>query len=344
MAETLSNAVPRMLLLSATPHRGKSDHFRRVLQLLDADAFAGEGMPGIKEIEPFVMRSEKRYAVDYNGEKLFNERQTIKLAVPLDEGKHHLQRLLYEHLTDYVRTSFNKAKQNHNTALALVMTMFQKIAGSSTAAIVAALDTRLYRLQNGQEESVEDYNPEFDSTDFDDFQPSSFSVQNTYDDRSEEEVLAELVEEARTCLEKETDAKAEALIKTIGQLRMEQGNPMLKVLVFTEFRATQDYLKTILTAKGFQCETINGSMEQRIGRVDRIGQKHPVLAYNMLTTNSIDAKVYGIIVEKLNIILEQLGIDKTSPRLLSDDTSCSPNRDCQDHLSEIIPCEQPYAE
>lgn len=361
LAETLSNAVPRMLLLSATPHRGKSDHFRRVLQLLDADAFTGEGMPSIKEIEPYVMRSEKRYAVDYNGEKLFNERQTIKLSVPLDEEKHHLQRLLYEHLTSYVRTSFNKAKQNRNTALALVMTMFQKIAGSSTAAIAQALDTRLYRLQNGLEESVEDYNPEFDSTDFEDFQPTSFTVEHTYDDRTEEEVLAELVEEAKSCLNKETDAKAEALVKTISKLRMEQGDPQMKVLVFTEFRATQDYLKKMLTAKGLICETINGSMEleerqlalrqfkehadvmistdaageslnmqfchvifnydlpwnpmaieQRIGRVDRIGQKQTVQAYNMLTTNSIDAKVYGIIVEKLNIILNQLGIDKTS--------------------------------
>ena len=361
LAETLSNAVPRMLLLSATPHRGKSDHFRRVLQLLDADAFTGEGMPSIKEIEPYVMRSEKRYAVDYNGEKLFNERQTIKLSVPLDEERHHLQRLLYEHLTSYVRTSFNKAKQNRNTALALVMTMFQKIAGSSTAAIAQALDTRLYRLQNGLEESVEDYNPEFDSTDFEDFQPTSFSVEHTYDDRTEEEVLAELVEEAKSCLNKETDAKAEALVKTISKLRMEQGDPQMKVLVFTEFRATQDYLKKMLTAKGLICETINGSMEleerqlalrqfkeqadvmistdaageslnmqfchvifnydlpwnpmaieQRIGRVDRIGQKHTVQAYNRLTTNSIDAKVYGIIVEKLNIILSQLGIDKTS--------------------------------
>ena len=302
--------------------------------------------------------------------------------MPLDEERHHLQRLLYEHLTDYVRTSFNKAKQNRNTALALVMTMFQKIAGSSTAAIVAALDTRLYRLQNGLEESIEDYNPEFDNSDFDDFQPSSFSVQNTYDDRSEEEVLAELVEEARTCLTKETDAKSEALIKTIGQLRMEQGDPKLKVLVFTEFRATQEYLEKILTAKGFLCETINGSMEleirqealrnfkeqadvmistdaageslnmqfchvifnydlpwnpmaieQRIGRVDRIGQKHPVMAYNMLTTNSIDAKVYGIIVEKLNIILDQLGIDKTSDVL---DSTIEQNKINRVYLQSLL--------
>lgn len=361
LAETLSNAVPRILLLSATPHRGKSDHFRRVLQLLDADAFAGDGMPSIKEIEPFVMRSEKRYAVDYNGEKLFNERKTIKLAVPLDDDRYRLQRLLYDHLTDYVRTSFNKAKLNRNTALALVMTMFQKIAGSSTAAISEALATRLYRLQNGLEESTSDYDPEYDLSDFDDFQPSDFSVEYTSDDRTEEEVLTDLVNEARSCLEKETDAKAEMLIKTINQLRMEQGESRLKILVFTEFRATQRYLEKILSAKGFVCETINGSMdmerrqkalnffkeqadimistdaageslnmqfchivfnydlpwnpmaiEQRIGRVDRIGQKHVVSAFNMLTSNSIDAKVYGIIVEKLNIILDQLGIDKTS--------------------------------
>ena len=361
LAETLSNAVPRILLLSATPHRGKSDHFRRVLQLLDADAFMGDDTPSVKEIEPFVMRTEKRFAVDYNGQKLFNERKTIKLLVPLEPERHHLQLQLYAHLTEYVRTSFNKAKQNRNTALALVMTMLQKIASSSTAAIHSALSTRLYRLQNGLEDSVEDYDPEYDTSDFDGFQPSDYSVAYTSDSRTEEEVLQDLVEEARTCMEQEQDAKADALIRTIAQQRMEQGDPKIKVLVFTEFRATQQYLEKELTAKGLACATINGSMgletrqnalryfkdqadvmistdaageslnmqfchvivnydlpwnpmaiEQRIGRVDRIGQKHIVKAFNMLTSNSIDAKVYGIIVEKLDTILNELGIDKTS--------------------------------
>lgn len=361
LAETLSNAVPRILLLSATPHRGKSDHFRRVLQLLDADAFMGEDMPSINEIEPFVMRTEKRFAVDYNGQKLFNERETIKLMIPLEPEKHHLQLMLYNHLTEYVRTSFNKAKQNRNTALALVMTMLQKIASSSTAAIYSALSTRLYRLQKGLDESVEDYDPEYDISDFEDFQPSDFSVEYIPDSRTEEEVLQDLVDEAKICMEQEQDAKAEALISTIAQQRMEQGDPKLKVLVFTEFRATQQYLEKQLAAKGLSCATINGSMgletrqnalryfknqadvmistdaageslnmqfchvivnydlpwnpmaiEQRIGRVDRIGQKHTVKAFNMLTSNSIDAKVYGIIVEKLDTILNELGIDKTS--------------------------------
>lgn len=361
LAETLSNAVPRMLLLSATPHRGKSDHFRRVLQLLDEDAFAGEGMPSVKEIEPYVLRSEKRYAVDYNGDKLFNERKTVKMMVPLDGLQYDLQMKLYEHVTDYVRTSFNKAKRNRNTALALVMVMFQKIASSSTAAIHSALSTRLYRLQNGLEDALEDYNPEYDAEELEDISPSGYSVVHTYDERSEEEILSELIEEAANCLRVETDAKADALMQMITRLKMEEGDPNLKVLVFTEFRATQQYLVKELTSRGYQCETIDGSMElgmrqtalqrfkelsdvmvstdaageslnmqfchiifnydlpwnpmaieQRIGRIDRIGQKHPVTAFNMLTSNSIDSRVYGIIVEKLNVILEQLGIDKTS--------------------------------
>lgn len=91
LAETLCNAVPNVLLLSATPHKGKSDHFRRVLQLMDTDAFSGEGMPTIEEISPYVMRSEKRYAVDYNGKKLFywcpiKIDKDLDIEVPIADG------------------------------------------------------------------------------------------------------------------------------------------------------------------------------------------------------------------------------------------------------------------
>lgn len=361
LAETLSNAVPRLLLLSATPHRGKSDHFRRVMQLIDEDAFSGEGMPSVSEIAPYVLRTEKRNAVDYSGKHLFNKRMTIKLSVPLDDARYDLQRKLYDDLTDYVRFSFNKAKSNRDTALALVMTMFQKIAGSSTAAILSALNTRLENLKYGKVEDAEVYDPEFDMDEVAEIVPMGYSVQRNFDNRPEQEVLDDLIREADHCLNVETDAKADFLCKTIEQQRADEADVNLKVLVFTEFRATQTYLVKLLTSKGYICQAINGSMsleqrqlalkhfkedsdimvstdaageslnmqfchivfnydlpwnpmaiEQRIGRVDRIGQKHPVKAFNMLTTNSIDAKVYGIIVEKLDTILEQMGIDKTA--------------------------------
>lgn len=361
MAETICNAVPNVLLLSATPHRGKSDHFRRVLQLIDADAFMGDGMPSIKDIEPFVMRSEKRYAVDYDGKKLFQPRTTIRLDVPLDDTLHKLQKALYAHVTDYVRYCFGRAKKGNRNATGLVMVMMQKLASSSTAAILGAMKTRLWRLQHQEiADDICDYDEE-GIIDYDDFNTDDFSVDMQNGFANEEEKLEELITEAQFCLDNEQDAKATALIHAIYEQQDKYNEPQIKILVFTEFRRTQTYLEDILSNAGFTTVCINGSMElqerqralvkfkneanvmiatdaageslnmqfchvvfnydlpwnpmsieQRIGRVDRIGQKRPVTAYNMLTDNTVDTRVYEIIVEKLDAILNELGIDKTS--------------------------------
>ena len=364
MAEVLCNAVPNLLLLTATPHRGKSDHFRRLLQLMDADAFSGEGMPCIEDIQPYVMRSEKRFAVDYDGKKLFNERTTVRLDVLLDPVRHAAQIALYDHITDYVRICFGRAKSAKRNATGLVMVMLQKLASSSTDAILSALRTRLYRLENGEDEdNLEGYGLD-GSLDYEDdeLDVSDYSVEHTsYGLKTEIEMLQKLVEEAEQCRATETDAKATALMEKIYSLRscgIEANN---KVLVFTEFRQTQDFLIRVLNEQGLKCEKVNGSMsmeerhralvnfrdeadvlvatdaageslnvqfchivfnydlpwnpmalEQRIGRVDRIGQKYEVKAFNMLTNNSVDYRIYNIIVEKLDIIMDELGIDKTS--------------------------------
>lgn len=364
MAEVLCNAVPNLLLLTATPHRGKSDHFRRVLQLMDADAFSGEGMPSIEEIQPYVMRSEKRFAVDYDGKKLFNERTTIRFDVTLDPVRHAAQIALYKHITDYVRICFGRAKSTKRNATGLVMVMLQKLASSSTDAVLSALSTRLFRLENGEDEDeLESYGLD-GSLDYDDTEMNveEFSVEHTSSElKTEIEMLQKLVEEAEQCRNKETDAKATALVEKIYSLRSSGTDGNNKVLVFTEFRQTQDFLIRVLTEHGLECEKVNGSMtmeerhhalvrfrdnadvlvatdaageslnmqfchiiinydlpwnpmalEQRIGRVDRIGQKHEVQAYNMLTNNSVDYRIYNIIVEKLDLIMGELGIDKTS--------------------------------
>ena len=364
MAEVLCNAVPNLLLLTATPHRGKSDHFRRLLQLMDADAFSGEGMPCIEDIQPYVMRSEKRFAVDYDGKKLFNERTTVRLDVLLDPIRHAAQIALYDHITDYVRICFGRAKSAKRNATGLVMVMLQKLASSSTDAILSALRTRLYRLENGEDEdNLEGYGLD-GSLDYEDdeLDVGDYSVEHTsYGLKTEIEMLQKLVEEAEQCRATETDAKATALMEKIYSLRSSGIEANNKVLVFTEFRQTQDFLIRVLNEQGLKCEKVNGSMsmeerhralvnfrdeadvlvatdaageslnvqfchivfnydlpwnpmalEQRIGRVDRIGQKYEVKAFNMLTNNSVDYRIYNIIVEKLDIIMEELGIDKTS--------------------------------
>lgn len=363
LAQELCNSVPNVLLLTATPHRGKSDHFRRILQLLDPDAFAGEGLPDIEELEPYVIRTERRFAMDYEGKKLFNERRTRRFDVVLDINKHQKQMALYDAVTDYVRRGFNSAKRDGNPAKGLIMILFQRLVSSSTAAILSAMQGRLERLRLGEESSLDDFAHEVDH-EFDENEEVDFEdmVQRIAPGlANEEELLSDLIAQARDCLATETDAKADALLKKIEELKQVQVHQELKILVFTEFRTTQKMLVDYFKGKGYIVSFIHGGqdlderkralthfkseaqiliatdaageslnmqfchivfnydlpwnpmmIEQRIGRVDRIGQKYPVLAHNMLTNNSVDLRVYKVIEEKLNNIMEQLGIDKTS--------------------------------
>lgn len=370
MADVLCNAIPNVLLLSATPHRGKSDHFRRLLQLLNADAFAGEGMPTIAELEPYVVRTEKRQAIDYNGKTLFNKRHTQKIEVVYDEVIHRKQKALYDAITEYVVTGFNLAQQTKNTSYGFVMILFQRMMSSSTQAILDAMQKRADRL-SGERQEVNKENIISNMEEFGfegqmemDFEQKIFSLveetQANYD--TELSILQGLIREAKDCLDMETDAKVDFLLSKIQELKRDEQNPDLKFLIFTEFTGTQYMLKKVLEEKGGHiCGAINGSMdfdqrvdalkqfkagtqilictdaageslnmqfahivinydmpwnpmvlEQRIGRVDRIGQSFEVLALNMMLDNSVDKRVYEVIEVKLNQILSQLGIDKTA--------------------------------
>ena len=370
MADILCNAIPNVLLLSATPHRGKSDHFRRILQLLDADAFSGEGMPKIQELEPYVVRTEKRQAIDYNGNPLFTKRKTKKIEVSYDNVKHTKQKVLYEAVTEYVVNGFNLAQQTKNTSYGFVMLLFQRMMSSSTQAILDAMQRRAERLSSERKDvtkenviqNIEEYG--FEGQMEMDFEQKIFSfvseTQANYD--VELSILQGLIKSAKDCLGIETDAKVEFLVDQLTAIKTTEKNPDVKVLIFTEFTSTQFMLKKVLQERGgYICETINGSMdfdqridalknfkenaqiliatdaageslnmqfayivinydmpwnpmvvEQRIGRVDRIGQVHEVQAFNILLDNSIDKRVYEIIEIKLSQILTELGIDKTA--------------------------------
>lgn len=363
LAQELCNTVANVLLLTATPHRGKSDHFRRILQLLDPDAFAGEGLPSISELESYVIRTEKRHAIDYDGNKLFKERKTQRLDIFLDSDMHGKQLGLYSAVSEYVRKGFNSAKRSKNNAKGLIMVLFQRLVSSSTAAILSAMEGRLERMRYG-DNSLEDYIDEVDSlaSEYEDSVDFEGIYQSNFDGLVDEEsLLCTLIDQAKDCMAMETDAKADALLQKLKELQQISNDNSLKIIVFTEFRSTQKMLFEFFMNKGYECSIINGSqdldlrkrslanfknesqiliatdaageslnmqfchivfnydlpwnpmmIEQRIGRVDRIGQKHIVQAYNMLTNNSVDLRVYEVIEEKLNNIIDQLGIDKTS--------------------------------
>jgi hypothetical protein len=52
-------------------------------------------------------------------------------------------------------------------------------------------------------------------------------------------------------------------------------------------------------------------LEQRIGRVDRIGQSHIVRVVNFVFEDSVEHRVREVLEQKLSVIFEEFGIDKT---------------------------------
>src|SRR5690606_18460059 len=115
LGAALAEAAPYLLLLSATPHQGKTDQFLRLMQLLDREAFVDEGSIHRDRVQPFVIRTEKRSAINADGQPLFKPRSTRLQAVAW-QARHTAQKQLYDAVTDYVRHGYNQAmaaKQRH---------------------------------------------------------------------------------------------------------------------------------------------------------------------------------------------------------------------------------------
>jgi SNF2 family DNA or RNA helicase len=76
LGQGLSEAAPYFLLLSATPHQGKTDAFHRLISLIDAQEFPDVGSVTRERVQPHVIRTEKRHAIDAEGKPLFKPRRT----------------------------------------------------------------------------------------------------------------------------------------------------------------------------------------------------------------------------------------------------------------------------
>lgn len=369
LAKGLAKAVPHVLLLSATPHSGKSDAFRRLLSLLEPSTFTANTTLNKSIVSPYLIRTEKRTTTDGDGKPLFAPRSTRLVKVPF-EDRHNLQQQLYEAVSEYVRESYNLAERRHEKkGYRLLLLLIQRLVSSSTRAVRVFLERRLDVL-GGNEPATESTVVDVvgDDGDMDDVtQLALFTAEST---KHEADDVRRLLDLAIRTENAGPDARAEALYSLMVSTAQDEGDPATKFLIFTEFTATQDMLKEFLELRGYTIVTINGSMdleerrlaqerfrdeahvlvstdaggeglnlqfahvilnydlpwnpmrvEQRIGRVDRIGQKHEVKAFNLVLENSIEARIYDVWVEKLAAILAQLGVDKTGDVLDSKDAT-----------------------
>ena len=104
-----------------------------------------------ERIQPFVIRTEKRRAIDSEGKPLFKPRRTQLIPVAWEE-RHREQRLLYDAITEYVREGYNQAIQEKRSYIGFLMILMQRLVVSSTLAIRTSLERRLEALDAPEEQ------------------------------------------------------------------------------------------------------------------------------------------------------------------------------------------------
>lgn len=359
LGNLLASASPYLLLLTATPHNGKTEPFLRLIRLVDEKAFPNFKAIVKEQVAPYVIRTEKRDAIDNAGNKLFKNRITKAIELNWDE-RHTMQKELYELTSDYVAKGYNKAMRSRGKFMWLIflLIMMQRLVTSSTSAIRQSLEKRI-KILKAQDFKVNKLTEEeFAEMELEENIEDAIKA-ISLDIKEEIAELSAIILVAKQAEFQYLDVKIEPFIDIIDNLFSEDKNN--KVIVFTEFVATQDYLSNLLKIRGYTTSLLNGSMsiderndaleefktktnifistdaggeglnlqfanviinydlpwnpmkiEQRIGRVDRIGQQRDVLVYNFILAETVEKRVKDVLEQKLSLILEEIGIDKYS--------------------------------
>lgn len=145
-AEALRGHTRDLLLLSATPHQGDHFTFWMLLQLLKPTLFRDveDMLQNRHRLNEIVVRRTKADACTPDGSPLFARRWVNTEAFTMSAPETDF----YSRLREYLEQGFALAKRGGGPAssIGLVMSVFQKIAASSFAAVGRTLHRRLLLL------------------------------------------------------------------------------------------------------------------------------------------------------------------------------------------------------
>jgi len=287
LGELLRDTSDHILLLTATPHKGDPLNFSLFLQLLDPDAYAD--VKSIREAmdrrrAPFYLRRTKEAMVYFPerradgtwvAEKIFTKRIPHTVEFQIDGAEFDL----YRDITRFVKQqSARAAAQGEDPrarAVGFLMSLYQRRLASSTYAMRHSLESRAKRLE-GALKRAQDLAllapPELpDPEELEEMEESERErleemleaitlAGNAQQVRQEVEELRVLASRAQAA----EDSGAEAKLSKLKELLHQEGffdHPEKRLLIFTEFKDTLDYLQDRLKSWGFRVGCIHGGMK-----------------------------------------------------------------------------------
>jgi ATP-dependent helicase HepA len=276
------------------------------------------------------------------------------------------ERAAYDALTRYAREGFARSQAERRMALGFVMVMFQKLATSSSRALRRALLRRIEKLEatipepGGPTLDLDSVDADGPDEPFDDAVEEQGEDQiAVLDADADGDAIWQEVQDLERIVglldSIEIDTKTRVLIERLEEIRHEE--PDARVLIFTQFRGTQDELLKRIP-KPWTVHLFHGSLdsrekdaavarcrdepgpqilvsteaggegrnlqfchilvnydlpwnpmkvEQRIGRVDRIGQRHAVVVASFSTLETVEERVVEVLSRRLGIFEETVG-------------------------------------
>lgn len=288
-AHVLSKQCEHLLLLTATPHRGRKDTFKLLMQLLDEDIFATDDLAAerVRELSQdgsnkFFIRRLKEDMKDWAGNPLYKDRYTKTVSYNLTQE----EKRLYDAVTEYLTVRKEQAAETKNIHVSLALQVMQRRLVSSIYAIRNTLHKRWLALQGLADDldrnpSLWKQRPKLDVLDLD-----NLDELDELDD-DERDVLDNIMADPKK-LKLFTTSKSIAEIKQeaaevkslyemantlFNQQKEEQKYRELKLLltsqgvvdgeklvIFTEHKDTLLYLQERLSNNGYTVATIHGGM------------------------------------------------------------------------------------
>jgi superfamily II DNA or RNA helicase/HKD family nuclease len=265
LARDIAPASDGLLLLSATPHDGDPFAFHSLLGLLDPLRFPDPESIKPGDLEPIMVRRSKVDIRKDDGTSLFPPRWVDTTKVEFTAEELHL----YEEVTNYVREGYRTATALKDTAVGFLMVLLQKRMVSSIAAIRRSLERRQIALEHPESailtaaELRELKEREDDEEALTDDRREQLQRKleaarlklNTAQHQAEIRRVRRLVELAKGI---RVDSKAQELQKFVNGVLTNA--PHEKILIFTEYTDTLDYLRDEVLKDFGPMAQIHGSM------------------------------------------------------------------------------------
>ncbi|AOL02467.1 DISARM system SNF2-like helicase DrmD [Burkholderia contaminans] len=257
------------LFLTATPHNGYTESFTALLELLDDQRFARNILPDEKRLSQVMIRRLKSDLVDADGKPLYARRTLQALTVPYSTEEREIHRKLNDYCASRERAA-EKAGKGFGTVF--VNRLLKKRLLSSPAAFASTLEKHIASLSEVRPAKQDTMAERI-------LHKAILRADEGYaDDQEVENAHAEAIEEATRCslpltveqqamlddlrvwaqrTRNQADSKAKATLDWLTvNLKPDGRWSDRRVILFTEYRTTHQWMHQILASHGFGGERL----------------------------------------------------------------------------------------